>query len=225
MALVPPPNAAGVIPPANPQNPPTLGDITNSKEYIERLALSKRCQIPGATATDNDIGSAERYHQNTILSNTMMGAVPPPWLAPFMAAPPQWLAQAFGNLNQNLANLNQNVACIAAQQANGRISRLNKLEIENNSGLVAYRAKQKEIAGDGILLANALLPMGFAPLVALPVVPAIGATIAATISPTILTHQGILNLIQFYNFNFGIQQNDLVAIRCQRILNWLTTDI
>ena len=42
MALVPPPNTAGVVPPANAQNPPTLGDIANSEEYVKRLALSQR---------------------------------------------------------------------------------------------------------------------------------------------------------------------------------------
>ena len=41
MALVPPPNAAGIIPPADPQDPPMLSDITNSKEYVARLHHSK----------------------------------------------------------------------------------------------------------------------------------------------------------------------------------------
>lgn len=83
-----------------------------------------------------------------------------------------------------------------------------------------------QVAGDGTLLANALLVAGIAPLAALPVVPAVGTTIAPTISPNGLTHQGILNLIQFYNIDFGILPNEvLVAIRWQRILNWLTTDV
>jgi hypothetical protein len=83
-----------------------------------------------------------------------------------------------------------------------------------------------QVAGNGTILANALLVEGGAPLVALPVVPVIGTTITATIGPNSLTHQAIVNLIQFYNFNFGIQPNEVVvAVRRQRILNWLTTDI
>jgi hypothetical protein len=39
-ALVPPPNAAGIQPPTNP-HPPTFSDITNAKEYAERLSHSK----------------------------------------------------------------------------------------------------------------------------------------------------------------------------------------
>jgi outer membrane murein-binding lipoprotein Lpp len=185
MALVPPPNTAGVVLPANPQQPPTLVDISNSKEYVERLALSKRSivhipapesandqhigsQIPGATATDNDIGTAERYHQEIVLTNTIMGAAPPQWLAQFMAAvPPPWFAQFIQNfnqmgvdINQMGANINQmgadinqihaemqaGFACIEARQANAGISRLNRLEMENNSGLIAYQAKHKVVS-------------------------------------------------------------------------------
>lgn len=130
--------------------------------------------------------------------------------------------------------------CIEVLQANVG----NRLEMETNSGLIGYQVKQKavsyipfsdtrsssqlilQVAGDGTLLTNALLVTGMAPLAALPVVPAVGTTITATISPNGLTHQAILNLIQLYDFDFGIQPNEvLVAIRWQRILNWLTTDV
>jgi hypothetical protein len=74
-------------------------------------------------------------------------------------------------------------------------------------------------------LANGLRPPGFAPLVALQVIPALGATIAPNINTSGLTHQTILQLVQFYNDHFGIQLGDMVPIRSQKIVNWLTTDI
>ncbi|KAF8722680.1 hypothetical protein AX14_009691 [Amanita brunnescens Koide BX004] len=146
------------------------------------------------------------------------------------AAPPPWLAQSIDNIDQNFnqihAEMQAGFARIEARQVNAGISRWNRLEIETNTGLIAYRAKQKVVVGDGTLLANAFLVAGIVPLAALPVVPAVGTTIAATISPNNLTHQAILNLIQFYNFDFGIQSNEVpVAIRRQRISNWLATDV
>ena len=41
MAFAPPANNAGVPIPAIPANPPTLSDITNSKDYVVRLIQSK----------------------------------------------------------------------------------------------------------------------------------------------------------------------------------------
>jgi hypothetical protein len=41
MPLIPPHNTAGIVRPANPQNPPTFADITNAKEYVEHLVYSK----------------------------------------------------------------------------------------------------------------------------------------------------------------------------------------
>ncbi len=76
------------------------------------------------------------------------------------------------------------------------------------------------------MLANTLLIPGLAPLVGLPVVPAVGATFAPFIQVNQLTNQRILQLVQFYNYDFGIQPNELlVAIRVQKVLNWLTVDI
>ncbi|KIL66431.1 hypothetical protein M378DRAFT_177817 [Amanita muscaria Koide BX008] len=168
MTLVPPPNTAGVIPPANPQHPLALGDIPN----------------------------VNQIHADV---NQLRGEM-------------QLLQAGF--------------ARIEARQMNAGIARLNWLEMKSNTGLIEYRAKQKVVVGDGILLANALLVEGVAPLAALPVVPAVGTTIAATISPDGLTHQAILDLIQFYNLDLGIQPNEeLVEIRWQRILNWLTRDV
>ena len=71
-------NGAGVPLPPNPANPPSLIDITNAKEYVDRLFFSKgqpsnsahtilliRFQIlitvasQSNAATDGDIGAAE----------------------------------------------------------------------------------------------------------------------------------------------------------------------
>jgi hypothetical protein len=54
MALVPPPNAAGIMAPANPQDPPTPFDITNSKEYVARLYYSKRTNMSVNPAVETD---------------------------------------------------------------------------------------------------------------------------------------------------------------------------
>jgi len=41
MAFAPPANNAGLPVPVIPANPPTLSDITNIKDYVERLIQSK----------------------------------------------------------------------------------------------------------------------------------------------------------------------------------------
>jgi hypothetical protein len=41
MAFAPPANNAGLPVPAIPANPPTLSDITNTKDYVERLIQFK----------------------------------------------------------------------------------------------------------------------------------------------------------------------------------------
>jgi hypothetical protein len=47
MALAPPANNAGVPIPAIAANPPSLSDITNIKNYVERLTQSKgKCLLP-----------------------------------------------------------------------------------------------------------------------------------------------------------------------------------
>lgn len=75
-----------------------------------------------------------------------MGAAPPQWLAQFMAVPPLWMAQFIGNVDQNFNQMQAGFARIEARQVNVGISRLNRLEMENNSGLIAYRAKQKVVS-------------------------------------------------------------------------------
>jgi hypothetical protein len=41
MALAPPANNAGLPTPAIPAHPPTFSDITNTKDYVQRLIKSK----------------------------------------------------------------------------------------------------------------------------------------------------------------------------------------
>lgn len=135
MAFVPPPNNAGVAPPPFPQNPPTLGDVTNTKEYSERLSLSKRkkfrspqlaqlmtvytigLQTPGATATDDEIGAAERYHHDIVMTNTVMGPAPPQWLVQLMGAgQPIWLGNLIGNVAQIQADMQAGFANVNQMQ-------------------------------------------------------------------------------------------------------------
>jgi hypothetical protein len=40
MVLVPPPNNAGVLLPANPTNPPQMADITYAAAYVNQLQLT-----------------------------------------------------------------------------------------------------------------------------------------------------------------------------------------
>ncbi|KAF8737947.1 hypothetical protein AX14_012126 [Amanita brunnescens Koide BX004] len=73
------------------------------------------------------------------------------------------------------------------------------MELTRNTGVSIYRAKQKEVAGDGTELANTLLTGGIAPLVPLPAAPEIGASIAPTINTHGLSHQ--IQIIQLQSWN------------------------
>jgi hypothetical protein len=100
---------------------------------------------------------AERYHHEVILKNSLTGAAPPPWLAPFMgAAPPPWLAQFMHNMQAGLGEVREGLEEVRnhvgirldrldARQENVRIGRLNSRELMNNTGTTTYHAKQKEV--------------------------------------------------------------------------------
>ena len=46
MAFAPPTNNTGIPIPAIPANPPSLTDIMNTRDYVERLILSKgKCPL------------------------------------------------------------------------------------------------------------------------------------------------------------------------------------
>ena len=76
------------------------------------------------------MGSAERYHQDDGLTNSLMGA-----------APPQWLVEVTSNVNQ----IRMSLECVEARQENARIGRLNSMELISNTSVTMYRAKQKEV--------------------------------------------------------------------------------
>jgi hypothetical protein len=107
MALVPPVNNAGLPIPAIPANPPSLSDIANARDYLERLILSKgKCLLSDhhrwqmrptdsdlgsilATrseirATNDEIGAAELFLHETVLKTSLGGAAAPPWLDVFV---------------------------------------------------------------------------------------------------------------------------------------------
>ncbi|KAF8240781.1 hypothetical protein L208DRAFT_1230424, partial [Tricholoma matsutake] len=211
--------------PANPQNPPTFADITNVKEYVEHLVYSKKSTLPHA-ANDNDIGAAEQYEHEVVLASSLAGiwVAPPPWLGPFTNN----FNQLLQNMNQMQISINQvqiSLQHVEPRQENARIGRFNHLELTHNTGVTTYQAKQKEVIGNGIALANTVSLPNAAPMAPLLPIPAIGATFAPTINIHTLNHHAILQLIQFYNQSFGIQICDTVPVRSQKIANWLTTDI
>ena len=95
-ALALPLNAAGVPLPPIPGNPSLLSDISNAKEYIDRLAASKREPLFSTTsadlevtsvagqpnaATDAEIGAGEVYKAAVVFSHNPGGNVAPAWLA------------------------------------------------------------------------------------------------------------------------------------------------
>ena len=145
---------------------------------------------------------------------------------PYGCSLPQWLAQFIRNLNQIWVSVER----IEARPENARIGRRNSMEIMNSTGVMTYRAKRKDVsvisfsldhclqvAGDGTVLANTLLPLDTAALVALQAVPAIGTVVAPTINTPILMLQAILHMVQFYNYEFGIQPGDTVPIRSHKV--------
>lgn len=97
-----------------------------------------------------------------------MGAVPPPWLAPFMgAAPPPWLAQFMHDMQAGLNEVREGLDEVRnhvgarldrldARQENVRIGRLNSRQLMNNTGITAYHAKQKEVRLSVISLSDTI---------------------------------------------------------------------
>ncbi|KAI9508545.1 hypothetical protein F5148DRAFT_1283922 [Russula earlei] len=110
MALVPPPNGAGVQTPPLPATPPTLVDITNANEYVDTLSLSKRTAYPGA-ASNAEIGAAEVYKAAIVFSHRPDENVAPVWLANLHAMV-QNINTEVGNMNARLAVIQNDVAVI-----------------------------------------------------------------------------------------------------------------
>jgi hypothetical protein len=97
------------------------------------IAVSNAPNIP----TDNEIGTAQRYSHEVTLANSLAGMAAPAWLGPF--------ANNFNQLVANFDLLRGDIQQVLARQANDRIVRLNHAELMRNTGVTAYRAKQKEV--------------------------------------------------------------------------------
>lgn len=127
--FAPPAKNAGLPIPAMPANPPTLSDIRNTKDYVERLIQSK----------DDEIGAAELYHHESVLRTSLGGAAAPPWLDGF--------ANTLDQIRQAVIRIEQSQQRTSAVIENMRIAKSN-VEL---AGSTAYRAKQKEVDGDGTI--------------------------------------------------------------------------
>jgi outer membrane murein-binding lipoprotein Lpp len=103
-------------------------------------AASNALNVP----TDNEIGAAQRYLHEVTLANSLAGMAAPAWLGPLANN----FNQLTANVDQITANVNQikgDVQLVLARQANDRIVRLNHAELERNTGVTTYQAKQKEV--------------------------------------------------------------------------------
>ncbi|KAF8163524.1 hypothetical protein B0H34DRAFT_672501 [Crassisporium funariophilum] len=106
-ALTPPPNSVGISLPPTSANPTSLVDITNAKEYVERLSAHKIAVQPQPhAAIDADIGAAEAYKTALVFSLTPGADVAPPWLMN-MNATIQQLAANVQQLSADVAHLRQ----------------------------------------------------------------------------------------------------------------------
>lgn len=82
-----------------------------------------------------------------------------------------------------------------------------------------------QVDGDGMILANVILPNINHALAPLAEAPALGFVFSPTIKTHNLSHQIILRIVQYYNQNFDIQPGDTIPIRSQKIANWLRSEI
>ncbi|GBE86081.1 hypothetical protein SCP_0806050 [Sparassis crispa] len=109
---------------------------------------------------------------------------------------------------------------IEARQENMTIVKKNAHMMRANTGLYRYASPLKVIAGDGLALAQQLLPQGrnTVPEVA---VGNVGTVLWDVIDISDLDHNKILRLIRYYNQDFEIQAADVLPARIQKILNYL----
>jgi len=83
-----------------------------------------------------------------------------------------------------------------------------------------------QVDGDGTILANTIVPNNNQnPIAPLAVAPAVGTIFSPTIETHNLSHPTVLRIVQYYNQTFDIQPGDTVAIRSQKIANWLRSEI
>ncbi|KAH9481882.1 hypothetical protein JR316_0006412 [Psilocybe cubensis] len=69
-----PTNTAGIPLPKPPANPPSLSDITDAREYIEKLAHSKASESTNH-ATSDELSAAEAYKASIMFSHSVDGDV------------------------------------------------------------------------------------------------------------------------------------------------------
>ena len=158
MAFAPPANNAGLPIPEISANPPSLSDITNIKDYVERLIQSKgKCLFPADAAvlnatcwidldsisgsrcenhaTDDDIGAAELYLHESVLRTSLGGAAAPPWLDAFV--------NTLDQMRQSIERIEQSQKYTSAVIDNIMIAKAN-VELRS-TGSTPYLAKQKVV--------------------------------------------------------------------------------
>ena len=194
-ALIPPPNTIGVNLPPVPHNPAILSDITNAKEYTERLSHIK-CELhnsmlqvsaihnlltagnPNVPNASDEIGAARAYESAVIFSHNPGPGAAPAWLAQLVANIDN-MNQNIANMNQNIANMNQNIANMNQDIANTNqnIANMNLNMDRMTQDIAALRRHQNEspiilsnaTAGPaGILYNPTILLNGWAPELAAP---------------------------------------------------------
>ena len=87
-------------------------------------------------ATDDEIGTAELYHHESVLRTSLGGAAAPPWLAA--------LANTLDQIRQTVERIERNQKHASAVIENMRVAKSN-IELARNMVITAYRAKQKEV--------------------------------------------------------------------------------
>jgi hypothetical protein len=162
MAFAPPHNDAGVLIPPVPANPPSLFDITNSKDYVQRLIKSKgKCLCPCRVlvvnladlgsisasrseihATDDEIGAAELFHHESVLKASLGGDAAPPWLAHLINTVDQ-IQETVDRLINTVDQIQETVDRTSAIIENMRIAKANVALAR--TGINTYTAMQKEV--------------------------------------------------------------------------------
>jgi len=72
--------------PPQPNNPPTLNDITNSVVYNQQLLISFQAGVANSVSS-NDVGRGEVYKAQLVQAQAGASAnIAPPWFAPALAA-------------------------------------------------------------------------------------------------------------------------------------------
>ncbi|KAF8077623.1 hypothetical protein FPV67DRAFT_1662436 [Lyophyllum atratum] len=212
-ALVPPNNAASVALPAFPQNPTTLGDVTNAQDYLQRLYKSRDAGIAGG-ATAHEIGLAETYKAAVLFSSQPAGNVVPQWLQQLNNTVEQ-LNNTVEQIRDNVASLKADVAAIKATSENTRRVLRNQKRAPVDGLLPLLKWKP----GHGAALARAAThPRDVQPNDLLDPadddVPTIGsAPLFDCTEPTGLSAREIVKLIVFYNDDFNIVRTDNLTKR------------